>query len=82
MNVRHGLSHREATPIDPPHPLSVHCSQGQLAGLRAKTLQQGGLDLAGREIDPLVRSRGGVPEKQRDIGAEFAEAGFDDLVGG
>ena len=25
---------------------------------------------------------GGVPEKQRDIGAEFAETGFDDLVGG
>ena len=52
MIARHGLSQREATPIDPPHPLSVHCSQSQLAGLRAKRLQQGGLDLAGREIDP------------------------------
>ena len=39
MIARHGLSHREATPIDPPHPLSVHRSQSQLAGLRAKTLQ-------------------------------------------
>ena len=91
MNVRHGLSHREATATDlPVHclPMTFHWStyrsltQGEYvssqlavavsAGIPGSQDSQWGVNLDGREIDPIILVSG-QPKHNR---AKFAEADY------